>query len=1023
MSVWKSVTYRDAAFQWVTRNIPVSYVNLPFVHDLLDFTVEPFGDFPVPHGLQPGKIKPQLFAHPTLVADLSVGLGTKASVSFAKALQGLPTPRFGVHGVYKFIAQIWPYVFVPSDRVGTELAENLVQFGLAGAGHSHGDFLHRLPEIRQCFQKYDAPARDVIRSLLTLKQSFKKQSNQQTQRQYDLLEKPLPLEDASHLPFLAGWKFLSFRGALLLVDPLKNNTYVILNGDFERIEKFILGCAQTRMYSRLYGMLNPGMRSQLSEAVIGWQDIAVDCMRDVTKDDANFMARAFDVAYFNKLASFASDLSKLAHDTQAEKWRKEKLSRIVSLERLNHLVRYLPMKEQFEVLQQYKMFPTADYDYFGMLHRQHEMYKERRKVANEFWKSDDFADIMRYYRWLLIVGFHQKHGFCPGILRDEVEDKNWHERFPNISPYDIPYGESPDIDFNGAFLYKNRRKDNLDLVKDKAICPDNIRDVTDSIDLNKMDVRKKSQLVDVLTRDDFLDTDELWKRFSSLMLDVKADDKAESKKPNGRMFFELHTEARLCISEYEDSVAEYAKFIPGVTAGVSAGKNIEMMNKCTQMLPDEMVDQSLFISFDLEKWSPTFQAEAHLKQDEIFAEAFGKPELREAHKIFSEGKVHYVKGRIHHTFDKIGNEYEGHFARKGTVYHCAVMGWTVHHLRKKGLLKKGVNFAALLDDGLVRCTIAKKGAREQVTAIIPEVERSYNLGGYFLSWDKTFISGRFAIYLNEIRMGGRSITPGTKSILKIANRAEEICPNLVADIDYASQSTRGAIGAGATPVGAYCTYISNVVDAIRRWTKVIDNKNPLFACRALLPPKICGMGVSSLAMLGGAMAHDTLVESLGCLRAVGFRFPALRDGINAILSTDVATVKPTEQLMNPTSIRSLNRKLRSDRGNIAIERHLTSHFRVPAIQPIIARLDTHGRSEIGRQFKMRSRFPVEARERLWGSSVGYLFLQIVAKFQKAKSAVAFVPARALFRATLANHTEARAYGLLYGKAGGKILEN
>jgi len=1010
MSVWKSTVYRDNTFQWFARNLPPASYNHPFIHSVCNFEVEEFGEFPVPHGLRPGNLKDQVVKDHTLLARIASFNKANPHDGLAATLDNLPDPMFGLHGCYKFINRVWASMFEPGEKLSHHLAQHLVNFGLTGAGHSKGDFIHRLDTIKKALNESDLPVRSFIRGILILKQRFKTDSVRLDQNLAHWNKRAIPLERVSGIPQLAGWYYLSFRGTLFLIDPFKTHTYVLTGHDFERVEKFLLGCAAARIYSALYGMLGPDDRDKLVKATVKWQNLAVEIFGNVDRKSANLVCRAFDVAYNVVLAGVAADVSKRAKKDQQDKFTREGLSQILNLDAVNGIVSRLAFKEQLEVLQQYKLFPVADFDYFGMLYRQHELYKTRRQVAGQFWDTLEHESLMRYYKWMMIVSFYNRHGHCPGHVVEFVEEKKWHDRYPNLHPAEIDPDDVGDIDLAGSFKYNTRGTDNLDLVKDKAICPDNVRTLEHQTDLNLLSVKKKSQLVDAMSRTTPLNTIELWNRFDTLMLDAKADDKPEAKKPNGRMFFELGTEARLCISEYEDSVAEYAKYTPGVTAGVSAGKVTNMMNKCTAPMPDAIADTPLFISFDLEKWSPTFQAEAHVKMDLLWAEAFGKPDLLKASKIFSEGEVHYIKGRIHHKFKKLGNEYEGHFARKGSIYHASVMGWTVRRLRKQEVLNRGGHFSALLDDGLLRVTVPTNQVHSKIQPIMDGIEQSYKLAGYYLSWDKTHVSSRFAIFLNEIRVDGRSYTPGLKSILKISNRSEAIAPSLLSDIEHAGQVTRGAISAGATPVGAYVVYVASVVDAIRRWCKIRDSEDVSFALRAFLPGRALGMGVASLSHLAGSLVGDALIEAYGVLRAIGFRYPELKQTIRGIVNEKFAPISPQEAISNPLGIRTEERGLRSDRGNVAVERHLFSTVRVPLLEPFLNRPNpiAHGADIV--PMRVKGRFPVELRTRLFSSSLSTLILEIVGKFQKSKSALYFVPIRVLFRAVTANKTEALRFG-------------
>lgn len=1015
MSVWKSTIYRDAAFQWAAQRLPAdAFFNPPdFLLGLLDFEIEDPGMFSLPEGVVPGNARKQCAEFPWRIARIATRPSRNPSYAFHATIQSLPSPMFGVHGVYNLFSRFYPLLFDQFETDSADYVKNIWNFGLSASAHSRGDIFGRMPIVDKVLKEVENPIRFAIRTLLRLRYSFRKASSQADERLAEARMKPLSLEYVNIAPFLMGWKYLSFRGVLLLVTPFQDKTFVLLPEDFDRLERLMLGFASVRIYSHFYGDYASEGATIYRKAVIEWQDYVASSMGRLTKTQANSFCRAMDVVFFIYLTSLATDINDNAHRHQLAKFRKEGLDEIVESSTVIAMVQRLKPKEALEVLQQYKCLPVADFDYFGMMGRQAKMWQERREVADEFWTKAEFKDLMLYYKHMMIIGFNAKHGRCPGFVKDDVEEKRWHDSYPYVDPLRVPYAEVGDIDLNGEFIYRSRGKDCLDLVKDKAICPDSVKNLQGSNDLFALPVRSKSQLMDVLSRSAMPNTEELWQNFERLNLEVKGDDKPESKKPNGRMFFELASEARLCISEYEDSVSEYAKFIPGVTAGMSTGELVESMNRCTAPLPDEFHDTALIISFDLEKWSPTFQAEAHYAMDELWAEAFGKPELKKASLIFSSGNVHYIKGNIHHTFPKIGNEYEGHFARKGTVYHCAVMGWSVRRLKNAELTKRGANFASLLDDGIVRVITPSNTIKVQAPKIQKSIETSYNHAGYFISWDKTVFSRIFAIFLNEIRMWGHSVTPGTKSVLKIHNRSDQIAPTLVSDVQMANSTTRGALNAGALPTGAYFVYCLSVRDALRRWGHFTDTKNPIFALRSFLPPDMGGMGVSSMMNLAGSLAFDQTVEALGVLRICGIRYQALQGPINELINNPVVPISAEDKMRDPTRIRFAVRRLRIDRGAAAIMRHLSDPSKVPVLRDVMSHLAT--RDDWTEEYisDVPDRFPVELRERLLASSAVSVLQEVLGKFQKSKSALSFVPHRALFRALTANVTEARKYVALY----------
>ena len=77
------------------------------------------------------------------------------------------------------------------------------------------------------------------------------------------------------------------------------------------------------------------------------------------------------------------------------------------------------------------------------------------------------------------------------------------------------------------------------------------------------------------------------------------------------MFMEANTEARLLQSEYEDNITRYVRHAPGFMAGMSFEESIKQMNHVYEPFCDPETEQTVYISFDIHKWSPGTNPEVH----------------------------------------------------------------------------------------------------------------------------------------------------------------------------------------------------------------------------------------------------------------------------------------------------------------------------------------------------------------------------------------------------------------------------
>lgn len=1007
MSVWKSACFKDDCFQFFSRNCPPNLASFTKLRPFLDFETELDGPLNEYITLKPGNVSKQI--DDRQIVHFASHPGVTKSEALIKTIDGVPNFRFGLHAVYTFIAHIWPRIYdhgygEPNDG---ELEKDIFVIGLIGGAHSQNDIMHKAPIMNQAYKNYVAPVQFINKAMRHAAAAAKQRRYYQDMKFADAAGLPLPELKTDLNKFFPLHKIYSHRQALMIIDKTGKFSLVLLQKDLDRIEKFIMGAAQSRVYAELYGVLNKSQRYTFTTAIKNWQDQAVEVMRSVNKEDCGLVCRTFDVAYFVTLADFGKDIDDEPLRLQLKKYNTECLHKDVPLQQILQHGIGLPFKEKLECYQQYKLFPQPDFDSYSAMARQEAMYQKYSALYDDVENSEHFEGIMLYHRWMMAVAYHKRHGRCPGHVKDGVEEKKWHAAYPLIDIHHVPFVEIMDVDFAGDFVYNHREDDCLDLIKDKAICPKEIKYIQNAGDLSRLPVSSKSQLVDLLKRSELPNIAAL--RQSDIMWDVKADDKAESKKKNGRWFFEAGSDARLLISEYEDSNAGYAKNMPGSVLGRSTVDTLKIINAASAYASDAHLTVPIYISFDLEKFSPAFNIRVSQALDKMWAEAYGVPEIAEISKILTEGEIHYVKGNFHHTCKKYGSDFEGFFGRRNTMYHCAVMGYTINRMRAAGLLDREAHFASLIDDGLLRVFVPKAEAKVRVKQIKEFIEKVYKSGSLTISWDKTFVSSFLCVFLNDVKIYGRTITPGLKAILRITNRSEDITPSLLSDLGLVASTTRGALTSGAIPTGAYAIYSLQCGDAIRRWAKNKLKTTSVHVLRFFLPARVGGLGLVGLLSLAGSLVHDDFIESLGVLCAVGTRFPVLQQAIDSIVRISITQQEELARYSNPAKLRSEGLTIKADRGYQKIKHYLMYNAHLPAIDHLQEFIKGGYSDKDSVIPAAPGKLAIEIRERIWNSSPYHVIEGVAAKFMKSTSALVFVPRRVLYRAMIANKTEAVAY--------------
>ena len=734
MSVWKQPCYRDDAFQAVVKHLHDTHLNIPVILDLLDFEVEEFGEFPVPSGLKPGNVKAQvedgyldaakLRGSPGLANPISDDaacdtaitieeldryydgqdewfaereeLATRFSTQqipreplrsrnlntrkapeevcepFVKLLRTIGDVRFGIHGVYQFVSESYPriqeeYGAPTSDRWGSTLRGH-IKAGLACSYYSPGCADEYARKSDQALRGSDVPAGNFVRRLVRAAtfsgSKTAKTAREDAEADNEALHENPP--DAS----LFGYLTYSIYNLLILMDDMRDITYIFTKNDIIRIERIIEGLSYfpTYCYSYAWGQFqgNTKMEASANRLV----KLMLEKMGECTKDSANYFCRYWDIIFNMKLAHEAQDVTTTAYQLQIDKYRKTPGSALINPDQVFVVVGDHLLKEQFELLNLYKVLPAPDFDYFSMAYKQQEIYKKKptNKFGVETPNTGTFEEAKQYQKLGLIRMYYKKHGVCPGQVKDthRDEDKDWQQAYPYVAPVAIPFSDIEDIDFEGSFEYYSSGEDYINLCNDKAICPEDVDLVTRSGDMGHVPLETRNQLLDVLTRKEKIDTNILSNMRDRLNYDVKIDDKPEAKKPNGRWFMEAPTEARLLQSEYEANIHRYAKHAPGFMSGKNVTETIKLENHIYEPRYEASETVPLFISFDLEKWSPWMDRRVHEFCDELWAYAFGKPDLQGAGQIFTEGRMHYIKGPIHPILDKPGTDFEGFAGKKLT---------------------------------------------------------------------------------------------------------------------------------------------------------------------------------------------------------------------------------------------------------------------------------------------------------------------------------------------------------------------
>lgn len=1003
MSVAVNPCYRDDAFQALARCLGVGVETRDVLAKVLDFDIDFCEGYDLPGGLKPGNVKAQLDDGIKLLSALYCGPPVKVNHSFLKTFDSNTHVYFGlpaVHRVFHHLVNKSKGIQLASDL---EFAQKTFLMGTILGQHTPKDVLARGPEFEAVWRQGGQRLFEMFTHWIRLATHYKNYSYRYECRFAKNEDREMPAVEDPAVVKLGFSKVYCFQG--LVVVYLGLNCYILHRKDTERLERLVKGFALSNFYVKTYSLMTPLQREQVYASYVMVTDLLLNCLKVSNMKSAQLICRSFDVAYYTLLAHHACDIDDLSLREQRDKAVRENLNSIVNIDRIVSAVRALPLRDAIEVLQVYKILPQPDFDQYSATYKQEKLYAKQNKITNRpLWKQ-----VMRHHKLLMIKAYHSRHKMCPGVVELPEAETNpyWTRHYPHVDPNNISPADTDFINFKGQFVYMDHMLDVFDMVKDKSICPVYIDNVKNIKQMARLPAETKNQLLDIISRPEPVSVAYLRDNIDNLFLDVKTEDKAEAKKPDGRWFMEAHSDARLVLSEYEMSVANYGSHLEGFMQGKGLIEKQKMMNHVSEATDVSMGVTQLFISFDIAKWSPRMPIEVHTELDSQWSEAFGMPHLNKMHKIFSEGTMHYVKGNIHHRLKKQGSDFEGFAGRKLTMFHLAVMHAVVDELRAKKLILGSARYAAQIDDGVLRVNVRTENLQETVLKLRKEISELWLACGIEISWDKTFMSTNFSMFLNEIRFQGRSIGCGMRAIVKVTNNSDAPVQSILTDVQMAESTIRGAIVAGAPPVLTYYLFSYLVIDTIKKWAKkdlkLIDRHLPwIFA-----PVNLGGLGMSNVLSLMGSLEQDSFQVGLSNLKWMAHRFPKYAPYCQRIIEQDIAEISPQQSVTNPAIVKRTGRIFRVDRLLNAMRNAMVYWLNKPTMHAYgfvrgvaVSELLAEGIAE-------RQDIPVEVRELWYASTMKAAVDAIVMKVLTAKTAFNLVPRKLLFRLSLANLNEAR----------------
>lgn len=1001
MSTYDTSVYRDNAFQKLYRHLGSKDKGGRLSAKLLDWNVDDFGQFPVPTGLARGNLKDQVLAGHVNMDDIYDGPQVKIDNMLVATLPEDKQYCIGLEAVYKTVAHIWDRTSEMPSTPDSIRVQNTFYFGMLLGQHTPVDAQNKAKKYMNLWNQKSASVKEATKHLLRLASSG-------NVKKYRIALKDARIDEADYPRLETPESRELFRGEVIVVGNVViwwdfKRVYILTREDIDRIVKMLQGLANALFYMHSYGQMSDDKKLKIITLFDLYVKDMIDRFQNADFEQAQWLGRGYDIAYYIALARYSSDIDTVSLAHQVNKAMAPELKGWFDAVRVSKMVGDLPIKEGLELLLLYKILPPGDYDYFGSAERQRVQYTKQHQIEDPDW----YHYVMCWHKKLMIKAYHARHGVCPGHLKNPNEKVAWEQRYPAIDPDLIVPERVVDIVITGTFSYADHSLDVFDMVKDKAICPETIESIHSASDLHKLKRHKKNQLLDVMSRPAPISMTSLRANLKQHVWHIKTEIKAEGKKPYGRWFMECHTDVRLVMSEYEASIANYGKYLEGYVLGKGIREKQKCMNHVTEALGGDNEYVNTFWSLDVDKWSPNMPLQLQTDLNAQWSDAFGMPHIRQLDMLFTEGDLHFVQRKIHHVLPKTGNDYEGLSGKKLTMYHLAVMHAAAAKLRNSKLVHGNARFAVLVDDGVLRLYVRRATLMEDVAEIRKEITIMWKASGIAISWDKTFVSSEFAIFLNEIRYANRAVNAGIRAIIKMTNYVETAVPSVVEDLQKCESTARGAIVAGSILTPCYFLYAMLVVDTLRKWAGADHEFQNSFDIWAFAPVALGGAGMVNAMTMCGSLDYNATQSGLGNMFMLTHRIPALKPYTNRIMNQEMRAITTESRITSPTTIRREDPIFRVDRLRNALKLAMAHYLNAPVLQAYNIQEGVALSEDIANQLSLHGTLPVELLDYFTTSTVAHMLETIVNKVLKSSTALTLLPRRDIYRAAVSNVTEAR----------------
>lgn len=623
---------------------------------------------------------------------------------------------------------------------------------------------------------------------------------------------------------------------------------------------------------------------------------------------------------FNTYLSMAAgSLSDSATDAMMAELRNSKCGKYFSTQKFLAALIDMPFDLAQDLGRIYKLLPAPDYDIgesFASRQKQHLSMNPLNEITGQ--NPCNLDEFRKYMRKLVIITLVRKaHGKGVGKFKGAVAPRWWKDYMDRgVLPDRLDSVDS--IDLTGVATYKIRTEDNPDILKDSAVCEE---DIDLAFDDEEGAFKRRNMLLRYLYDNACPTPDKARNGLSRRDHIHRVGFKMEAHKPVSRLFFIGNYSDRIVQSEMEENVHRIALHCPGYMIGQSPEFST---TKIMQMVAPRLAydEEVFFFNFDISAWSPGMRDDIQRISHAIWGEVFDRMEFKLAHKINEKAVIILNKRGYQAAYINPGANLEGYNGKEMTFLHCALMGYSVYRYRRATHHNVTIPLAAYIDDGLAAFPEKKSIGPTRFLKFAEIVEETYQALGFLLERSKCFMSDSFAIFLNEIYMSGSHITYGLRAVMRVGTSAFEKHETLLARANTYLSGAQGAMKAGLDIISSFIVYLWLIGRMLLVYGAVEFMDARASVLYSFTPRGLGGLGAGSIVSVATNLVVDNTVEGVACIQEMCRAYPAYKPKVCRLLRQDVVEKSDVAKMVAPTSLEAPHASMSENRLSSAVARAL-----------------------------------------------------------------------------------------------------